>query len=119
MVMDNIIFEKHNGETVTIVIDGKGYPREVVDNWSSDELAKIRNKLILKRQEDSKNYENSVYDAFRPYIIKAVIRETRRDEKRNLEQMIREMRREDVIAVFTAYFNELLNMTNGDNSKNE
>lgn len=117
--MNEIIFEKHNGEAVTIVIDGKGYPREVVDNWSSDELAKIRNNLILKRQEDYKNYEKSVYDAFRPYIIKAEFRETRRDEKRNLGQMIREMRREDVIAVFTIYFDELLNMTNGDDSKNE
>lgn len=115
--MDKIIVERCNGEL--IVIDGKGYTRDAVESWTLDELAKFRDKLILKAQKDYKDYEQSVYDAFQPYIMKAEVKEARRGEKRNLAQMIRRMPEEDVIAVFTIYFDEILNKKNGSNEKNE
>ena len=115
--MYKIISEICNGQR--IFIDGKVYPRNIVESWTSDELANYRDELILKGQKGFKDYEQSVYDAFQPYITKAVVRETRRNEQRDLAQTIRRMPREDVIAVFTIYFDEILNKRNGDDSKNE
>lgn len=115
--MDKIIFESCNGGT--IVIDGENYPCEVVGNWSSDELAVLRDKAILRNQRESRAKESAIYDAFQPYITKAIVRETQRNEQRDLAQMIRRMPEEDVIAVFTIYFDEILNKKNGDDSKNE
>lgn len=117
--MDNIIFEKYNGETVTVVIDGMGYPREVVDKWSPEDFMKIRDEMLLKHQIESEARANSIYDAFGPYIANAEVKKAQSDAKIDLAQMIRRMPKEDVIAVFTIYFDELLNMTNGDDSKNE
>lgn len=117
--MNDIIFEKHNGETVTIVIDGVGYRREVVDNWTSDDLAEIRDGLLLKCQKEFNDRKCSIYNEFQPYISKAVEKETRIDKKCDLAQTIRQMPKEDVIAVFTIYFDELLNTTNGDDLKND
>lgn len=101
-----------------VIIDGICYSREAIESWTSDELAKLRNKLILKNQEASKDYEDYVYNAFQPYIMEAMYKEIRRDEKRALAKMIREMPREDVMAVFATYFNEFFKKK-GDNSKNE
>lgn len=117
--MNDIIFEKYNGETVTVVIDGKGYPREVVDKWSPEDFMKIRDKMLLKCQRESEARANSIYDAFGPYIVNAEAKKAQSDAKIDLAQTIRQMPKEDVIAVFTIYFDELLNMTNGDDSKNE
>lgn len=115
--MDKIIVERCNGEL--IVIDGKGYPREVVENWSSGELTKLRDRLILKCQKEYDDRKCSIYNDFQLYISKAVAKETQMNNERNLAQTIRQMPREDVVAVFTAYFNELLSKTKGDDSKNE
>ena len=75
--------------------------------------------MVLKNQKESRARESAIYDAFQPYIMKAVVREARMDEKRDLAQMIHRMPEEDAIAVFTIYFNEILNKKNGDNEKNE
>lgn len=115
--MDKIIVERCNGEL--IVIDGKGYPREVVDNWSPEDFVRIRDEMLLKQQRESEARANSIYDAFGPYIVNAEAKKTRSDDKRALAKMIREMPREDAIAVFTIYFDEILNKKNGDDSKNE
>lgn len=117
--MNDIIFEKYNGETVTVVIDGKEYPYEVVDNWSPKDFMKIRDEMLLKCQRESEARANSIYDAFGPCIVNATTKKARIDAKRGLAQTIREMPREDVIAVFTVYFDELLNKANGDDSKND
>lgn len=117
MVMDKIIFESCNGEL--IVIDGKGYLRKVVDNWTSEDFMRIRDEMLLKHQRESEARANSIYDAFGPYIVNAENKKARIDAKRGLAQTIRQMPREDVIVVFTAYFNELLSKANGDDSKNE
>lgn len=115
--MDKIIVERYNGEL--IVIDGKGYPREVIDNWSPEDFVRIRDGMLLKHQRESEACANSIYDAFGPYIVNAEAKKTRSDDKRALAQTIRRMPREDVIAVFTIYFDEILNKRNGDDSKNE
>lgn len=117
MVMDKIIFESYNGEL--IVIDGKEYPRKVVNNWTSDELAKIRDGILLRYERELKAHTNALFAAFQPYIANAKAKEAQIDAQRDLAQTIRKMPREDVIAVFTAYFNELLSKANGDDSKNE
>ena len=117
--MNDIIFEKYNGETFTVVIDGKGYPNEVVDDWSPEDFMKIRDEMLLKCQRESEARVNSIYDAFEPYIINAKVKKAQSDAKIDLAQMIRRMPKEDVIAVFTIYFDEFFNMTNGDDSKNE
>ncbi len=117
--MDNIIFEKYNGETVTVVIDGIGYPREVVDKWTLTDILKIRDEILLRHQRESKAYTDAIFAAFRPYIVNAKAKKARIDAQKGLAQTIRQMPREDVIAVFTAYFNEFLNETNGDDSKND
>lgn len=44
--MNDIIFEKYNGETVTVVIDGKEYPYEVVDNWSPEDFMKLETRCF-------------------------------------------------------------------------
>lgn len=69
--MNDIIFEKYNGETVTVVIDGKEYPYEVVDNWSPEDFMKIRDEMLLKCQRESEARANSIYDAFGPCIVNA------------------------------------------------
>ena len=115
--MDKIIIERCNGEL--IVMDGKGYPREVVDNWSPEDFVRIRDGMLLKHQRESEAYANSIYDAFGPYIVNAEAKKAQSDAKIDLAQTIRRMPREDVIAVFTVYFDELLNKANGDDSKNE
>lgn len=115
--MNDIIFERCHGKL--IVIDGKEYLREVVDKWSSEDFEKLRDRMILNHQQVSKAREDSIYNAFQPYIMEAMLKEARQDEKRALAKMIREMPREDVIAVFTVYFDELLNKANGDDSKND
>lgn len=69
--MNDIIFEKYDGKTVTVVIDGKGYPRESVDKWSSEDFVKLRDKMLLKCQRESEARTNSIYDAFGPYIVNA------------------------------------------------
>ena len=115
--MDKIIVEKCNGEL--IVIDGKGYPREVVDNWLPEDFMRIRDGMLLKNQRESEARANSIYDAFGQYIVNAEAKKAQSDAKIDLAQTIRQMPKEDVIAVFTIYFDELLNMTNGDDSKNE
>lgn len=117
--MDSIIFEKYNGETVTVVIDGIGYPREVVDKWSPEDFMKIRDEMLLKCQRESDARANSIYDAFGPYIVSATTKKAQSDAKIDLAQTIRQMPKEDVIAVFTVYFDELLNKANGDDSKND
>ncbi len=117
MVMNEIIIKTHDGQT--IIINGKKYPSKVVDKWSSKDFAKLRDGMILNHQQVSKAREDSIYNAFQPYIMEAILKEARHDERKALAKMIREMPREDVIAVFTIYFDELLNMTNGDDSKNE
>lgn len=117
MVMDKIIFESCNGEL--IVIDGKGYPREVVNNWSPEDFMRIRDEMLLKQQRESEARANSIYDAFGPYIVNAENKKARIDAQRDLAQMIRRMPEEDAIAVFTIYFDEILNKKNGDDSKNE
>lgn len=100
-----------------VVIDDTCYSREAIESWTSDELAKLRNKLIHKNHEAA--MDCAIYDAFEPYIKKAVIREEQQSDHIELERVIRRMPREDVIAIFAAYFNEFLNKTNGDDSKNE
>lgn len=118
--MDKIIYEKHNGDAVTIVINGVGYPSEVVDKLTSDDLTDIRDRLLLKYQKEFNDRKYSIYNEFQPYIEKAVEKETRIDKKCDLEQAIREMPREDVISVFTAYLNEqLLSKSNAEDSKSE
>lgn len=102
-----------------VIIDDRGYPREVVDNWSPEDFVRIRDGMLLKHQRESEARANSIYDAFGPYIVNAEAKKARSDDKRALAKMIREMPREDVIAVSAAYFNEFLNKTNGDDSKNE
>lgn len=115
--MNSIIIEVCNGER--IFIGGQGYSREDFDNLSVDDLCKIRDKMFLKLQEEFSEREGAVYGAFEPYIEKAGIREEKEAGKRALAQMIRRMPQEDVIAVFTIYFDEILNKKNGDNDKNE
>lgn len=117
MVMDKIIYELCNGEL--IVIDGKRYPRKVVNNWTSEDFMRIRDEMLLKHQRESEARANSIYDAFGPYIVNAENKKARIDAKRGLAQTIRQMPEEDVIAVFTIYFDEILNKKNGDDSKNE
>lgn len=117
--MNDIIFEKHNGETVTVVIDGKAYPREVVDEWTPMDILKIRDGILLRHERESKAYTDAIFTAFRPYLVNAKAKKARADTKRDLAQTIRQMPREDVISVFTDYFSEMPNMTNGDGSKNE
>lgn len=117
--MDKIIYEKLNGNVVTIVINGVGYPSELFNTMSSDELTKFRDRLILKCQKEYNDRKYSIYNVFQPYISKATERETRKDEKHNLAEMIRQMPKEDVIAVFTVYFGDLMNKNDGDDSKNE
>lgn len=117
--MNDIIFEKYDGKTVTVVIDGKGYPREVVNEWPVEDFVMIRDEMLLKHQRESDDRANSIYDAFAPYIVNAEAKKAQSDDKIDLAKTIRRMPREDVIAVFTVYFDELLNMTNGDGSKNE
>jgi hypothetical protein len=117
MVMDKIIFESCNGEL--IVIDGKGYPRKVVNNWTSEDFMRIRDAMLLKHQRESEARANSIYDAFGPYIVNAKAKEAQIDAQRGLARTIRQMPEEDVIAVFTIYFDEILNKKNGDDSKNE
>lgn len=115
--MDKIIVERCNGEL--IVIDGKGYPREVVDNWSPEDFMGLRDEMLLKQQRESEARANSIYNAFGPYIVNAENKKARIDAKRGLAQTIRQMPEEDAIAVFTIYFDEILNKKNGDDSKNE
>ena len=115
MVMDKIIVERCNGEQ--IVIDGKGYPREVVDNWSSEDFMRIRDEILLRRERESRAYTDALFADFQPYIANAEAKEARNDARRDLAQTIRKMPEEDVIAVFTIYFDEILNKKNGDNSK--
>lgn len=115
--MNEYIIEVCNGER--IYIGGQGYSREDFDNLSVDDLCKIRNKMFLKLQDEFSERKDAVYDAFEPYIEKAGIREEKEAEKRALALMIRRMPQEDVIAVFTIYFDEILNKKNGDNDKNE
>lgn len=115
--MDKIIVERCNGEL--IVIDGKEYPSEIVDNWSPEDFMRIRDEMLLKHQRESEARTNSIYDAFGPYIVNAENKKARIDAKRGLAQTIRQMPEEDVIAVFTIYFDEILNKKNGDDSKNE
>lgn len=115
--MIDIIHETYGGSVITV--DGVSYSCEQFDNLTPDELGAIRDRMILKHQRESRAKESAIYDTFQPYIMKAVMRETRRDKKRNLAQMIRRMPEEDVIAVFTIYFDEILNKKNGDNAKNE
>ena len=102
-----------------VIIDGVCYSREAIESWASNELAEFRNKLIHKNHEAAKDYENAIFEAFEPYIKRAEIREEQHSDYIELEQMIRRMPREDVIAIFAAYFNEFLNKKNGDDSKNE
>lgn len=115
--MDKIIVERCNGEL--IVIDGKEYPREVVDYWSSDKLAKIRDEILLRYQRELSAYTDALFADFQPYIANAKAKEAQNDARRDLAQTIRQMPKEDVIAVFTIYFDEILNKKNGDDSKNE
>lgn len=115
--MNGIIFERCHGNL--IVIDGKEYPREVVDEWTPMDVLKIRDAILLKHERESKAYTDAIFAAFRPYLVNAQAKKAQADAKRDLAQMIRQMPKEDVIAVFTVYFDELLNMTNGDDSKNE
>ena len=115
--MNETIIKTRDGQT--IIINGKKYPREVVDKWSPKDFEKLRDRMILNHQQVSKDREDSIYHAFQPYIMEAMLKEARQDEKRALAKMIREMPREDVIAVFTVYFDELLNKANGDDSKND
>lgn len=118
--MDKIIYEKHNGKTVTVVINGVGYPSEVIDKLSSGELTEFRDRLILKYQREYNNRKYSIYNDFQPYISKAVEKENRMNKKHDLEQTICQMPREDVISVFTTYLNEqLLNKSHGEGSKSE
>lgn len=102
-----------------VIIDGVCYSREAIESWASNELAEFRNKLIHKNHEAAMDYENAIFEAFEPYIKRAEIREEQHSDYIELEQMIRRMPREDVIAIFAAYFNEFLNKKNGDDSKNE
>ena len=115
--MDEIIVEKCNEKL--IIIDGKRYPRKVVDNWTSEDFMRIRDAMLLKHQRESEARANSIYDAFGPYIVNAESKKARIDAQRDLAQMIRRMPEEDAIAVFTIYFDEILNKKNGDDSKNE
>lgn len=115
--MNSIIIEVCNGEQ--IFIGGEGYSREDFDNLSVDDLCKIRDRMFLKLQDEFSEREAAVYNAFEPYIEKAGIRENKEAEKRALAHVIRRMPQEDVIAVFTIYFDEILNKKNGDNEKNE
>ena len=118
--MDNIIYEKHNGEMVTIIINGVGYPREVVDNWTSGEFSKIRDKLIINCQKEYDHRKYLIYKDFQPYILKALEKENRMNKKHDLEQTICQMPQEDVISVFTTYLNEqLLSKSNKEDSKSE
>lgn len=102
-----------------VIIDNRGYPREVVDKWSSKDFEKLRDGMILRLQDEFCKRKDAIYGAFRPYIKKAEIREERQSDYIELEQVIRRMPREDVITLFAAYFNEFLNKKNGDGSKNE
>lgn len=115
--MNSIIIEVCNGEQ--IFIDGQGYSREDFDNLSVDDLRKIRDRMFLKLQDEFSERKDALYNAFKPYIRKADIRKEKEVDKRALALMIRRMPQEDVIAVFTIYFDEILNKKNGDDSKNE
>ena len=115
--MDKIIFESCNGGT--IVIDGENYPCEVVGNWSSEDFMRIRDEMLLKHQRESRAYTDALFADFQPYIANAKAKEARNGARRDLAQTIRQMPEEDVIAVFTIYFDEILNKKNGDDSKNE
>ena len=102
-----------------VIIDNRGYPREVVNKWSSKDFEKLRDGMIIRLQDEFYTRKDAIYDAFGPYIKKAEIREEQQSDYVELEQMIRRMPREDVITLFAAYFNEFLNKTNRDDSKNE
>ena len=102
-----------------VIIDDTCYSREVIDKWSSTDFEKLRDGMVLRLQDEFCKRKDAVYDAFEPYIKKAVIREEQKSDYIELEQMIRRMPQEDVIAVFTIYFDEILNKKNGDDSKNE
>ena len=117
--MNSIILEVCNGER--IFIDGQGYSREDFDNLSVDDLCKIRDRMFFKLQSEFSERKDALYNTFKPYIRKADIRKEKEKEvdKRALALMIRRMPQEDVIAVFTIYFDEILNKKNGDNEKNE
>lgn len=115
--MNEYIITGINGEVV--VVDGKRYSSEEFDNLSVDDLCKIRDKMFLKLQDEFSKQEAALYNAFKPYIEKAGIRENKEAEKSALAQMIHRMPQEDVIAVFTIYFDKILNKKNGDNEKNE
>lgn len=99
-----------------VIIDNRGYPREVVDKWSSKNFEKLRDGMILRLQDEFCKRKDAIYGAFGPYIKRAEIREEQRSDYIELEQMIRRMPREDVITLFAAYFNELFKK-NGDDSK--
>lgn len=102
-----------------VIIDGRSYPREVVENWTSNELAELRNKLIHKNHEAAMDYENAIFEDFEPYIKRAEIREERQSDYIAIGQIIRRMPREDVITLFADYFNEFLSKSNREGSKNE
>ncbi len=102
-----------------VIIDDRGYPREVVDKWSSKDFEKLRDGMILGLQDEFYTRKDAVYDAFEPYIKKAVIREEQQSDYIELAQTIRRMPREDVITLFADYFNEFLSKSNREGSKNE
>lgn len=97
-----------------VIIDDICYSREVIERWTSGDFTTIRDKMILRLQDEFCKRKDAVYDAFEPYIKKAVIREEQKSDYIELEQMIRRMPREDVITLFAAYFNEFLNKKNGE-----
>lgn len=113
--MNKIIFEACNGELV--VVDGKGYPREDFDKWTMADLCKVRDKMILKLQNEFFEQRADIYAAFDPYIKKAEIKKAQEDEKKKLARTIRDMPQDDVVSIFTAYLNEIVGIEKED--KNE
>lgn len=115
--MIEIIHKTCGGSVITV--DGVSYSCKQFEKLTLGDLAKIQDRMILKLQDEFREQKNAIYDAFEPYMEKAKIREEQQRDYIALAQMIQRMPREDVIAVFTAYFNELLSKVNGDDSKNE
>lgn len=115
--MIEIIRKTCGGSVITV--DGVSYSRKQFEKLTLVDLAKIQDRMILKLQDEFREQKDAIYDAFEPYMKKAKIREEQQSDYIALAQMIRRMPREDVITVFAAYFNEFLNKTNGDGSKNE
>ena len=87
-----------------VIIDGMCYSRETIESWTSNELAELRNKLIYQNHEAAMDYENAIFEAFKPYIKRAEIREKQHSDYIELEQLIRRMPKEDVIAIFAARY---------------